>query len=661
MQPISNNAAVAESSLLKKVDRFLLEIGGSMSSGQKILVALILLTTPLCVFFVTEISVYFELRHLVAGASAITAMLSGILVLYYLSTLGIMNYHNRSIRKLNQENQQLRDVTQIHRQLSEEYLEIISEISSCSNWKLASYRTASLLIKPMSRNGKRVTVNILSVKADDLYFDASSTSAGQELVNDHFHFSIDQGITGWVVRHGKCCLVNDLNDDTEKRFFSHPAFPDIKSEMCAPIKYGNNKIIGVLDIQGTAPFEDDDMLILQTLGGQLGEIYQRLESMEVRRKLAELSISLAKRVISIRDLGTLLIEIGVVAKEVLGADVISYYYINPLDSQLKGPYTSGELLHPEVTKSADDTLTDEYLNHILSNNSVQYFEQAEDNLSYRPNDNQRLPFGPRENIKSFAVIPLLSQNGTIGLMFVNFRTHQSFEYELKSLIEIFSSLSSLAIQNCQAEEITALVRHDQLVRDLHDTVQHRLLGTERALKDMLNSGGKNGNWKSSGTAALNYLVSARKIIYNLERGEDIFSLKTILENIRWHAQLIETIYKINVILKLPEINTGVPIITWMGNQIEYVVEEVVYNAVRHSQTKKLEITVELTGNELSIRIKDFGIGFTNDQIERGLGLDNIQQRVETYLNGSLVINSEPGKGTEALVRFPVIIEFPEAL
>ncbi len=542
-------------------------------------------------------------------------------------------------------------------QLNEKFVKIISEISAYSNWKLVAHRASNEIAKAFEPRNKHVIVNILSLKANQLYFVASSSPNGQELIKDNYHFPADVGITGWVVKNNKECLVLDVKNDPEKRYFYHSAFPNVKSEMAVPIKYGENKIIGIIDIQSQASFIGDDMLVLPALGAQLGEIYRRLEFLEIRKKIADLSVSLAKRVITIHDLGMLLKETGIVAKDVLGADVISYYYMNPSDGQLKGPYVAGELLHPEIQIGTEDVLSDEFLTHILERGDIQYFEQAAESLQYRQNEKERISFIERENIESFVAIPLVTQSGTVGLMFVNFRAQQLFDDEFKGLIEIFSALSSLAIQNCQVEEITALVRHDQLIRDLHDTVQHRLLGAESALNTLLNAAASTEDKRNSGIAAMNYVASARKIIYNLERGGNIFTLKTIFENISWHANLIRSIYKIEVSLSLPEIDFSVPIMTWVGNQIEYVIEEMVYNAVQHANTPRIDIVVNLEKNDLLICVKDKGVGFDMDNVKRGMGLDNMRQRVETYLNGSLNIDAQPGQGTNISVRFPVIIDF----
>jgi len=546
-------------------------------------------------------------------------------------------------------------------QFNEKFLQIISEISSFSNWNLAAYRTANEMAINFAQRGRQVTVNILSLRANELYFDASSAPAGQDLAAAGYHFPGERGVTGWVVSNDKPCYINDVNHDPQSRYFAHHAFPDVLSELAVPIKYGDNKVVGVIDLQSGDPLTAEDLSMLQAVAVQLGGIYRRLDYLNARKKLADISVSLAKRVISIHDLGVLLKETGIVAREVLGADVVSYYYVNPSDGLLKGPYSAGELLHPaEAEKSPEDLLANEILNDVMARRDIQYIEQAENFGLVSADEEKRQPFVNREKIKSYVAIPLISDNSMLGLMFVNFRSHQTFNQEFKELIEIFSSLSSLAIQNCQGEEITALVRHNQLVRDLHDTVQHRLLGAERAINTLLNSQPGCADWKTYGAASMNYVVSARKIIYNLECGEEIFTLKTILENIRWHAHLIRAIYKIDVNLSLPEVDPSVPILTWMGNQIEYAIEEVLYNAVQHSQTTSIEILAELIDSDLSIRVVDHGLGFDAQDVLRGLGLDNIRQRVETYLNGSLQIDSHKGLGTEISIRFPVIIEFMEA-
>lgn len=77
-----------------------------------------------------------------------------------------------------------------------------------------------------------------------------------------------------------------------------------------------------------------------------------------------------------------------------------------------------------------------------------------------------------------------------------------------------------------------------------------------------------------------------------------------------------------------------------------IVQELLNNAVKHSQATTILAQVMRQENNLSITVEDNGKGFNKDEAigSHGAGLKNIKSRVD-YLQGQLDIQSVPGKGT----------------
>lgn len=87
-----------------------------------------------------------------------------------------------------------------------------------------------------------------------------------------------------------------------------------------------------------------------------------------------------------------------------------------------------------------------------------------------------------------------------------------------------------------------------------------------------------------------------------------------------------------------------------------IVREAVSNAVRHARASEIRITLVRDERGINLSIVDDGIGFDPDerpQTAAGehLGLDNMRRRADS-LGGHLSIHSEPGHGTEILLRIP---------
>jgi signal transduction histidine kinase len=88
-----------------------------------------------------------------------------------------------------------------------------------------------------------------------------------------------------------------------------------------------------------------------------------------------------------------------------------------------------------------------------------------------------------------------------------------------------------------------------------------------------------------------------------------------------------------------------------------IVQEALNNVARHAQAQEARVTLKERDGELDLEVRDDGAGFeTGPELSRsagdGLGLMGMRERAE-HLNGSLTLQSAPGKGTTISVRVPL--------
>lgn len=81
-----------------------------------------------------------------------------------------------------------------------------------------------------------------------------------------------------------------------------------------------------------------------------------------------------------------------------------------------------------------------------------------------------------------------------------------------------------------------------------------------------------------------------------------------------------------------------------------VVQEVLTNISKHAKANELHVHLRQSVNGLALIIRDTGVGFLVDKKSKGLGLQNIETRIQ-YLNGICKLKSEVGKGTTNLFLF----------
>ena len=83
-----------------------------------------------------------------------------------------------------------------------------------------------------------------------------------------------------------------------------------------------------------------------------------------------------------------------------------------------------------------------------------------------------------------------------------------------------------------------------------------------------------------------------------------------------------------------------------------MVQETLNNIIRHARAKLVTVAIEQLNGNITIEIKDDGIGFDPEQLnhaETGIGLKSIQQRC-LLINALYNIRSQPGKGTAVQIQ-----------
>jgi len=85
-----------------------------------------------------------------------------------------------------------------------------------------------------------------------------------------------------------------------------------------------------------------------------------------------------------------------------------------------------------------------------------------------------------------------------------------------------------------------------------------------------------------------------------------------------------------------------------------IVQELTTNIVKHAQATEASISLTQHDNELNIIVEDNGKGFKVGKLEtkNGMGLGSIERRVE-HLEGTMEVDSIPGKGTSIIIDIPL--------
>ncbi|MCG8183131.1 tetratricopeptide repeat-containing sensor histidine kinase [Tenacibaculum piscium] len=89
------------------------------------------------------------------------------------------------------------------------------------------------------------------------------------------------------------------------------------------------------------------------------------------------------------------------------------------------------------------------------------------------------------------------------------------------------------------------------------------------------------------------------------------------------------------------------------NRLLYLsIRETIQNCKKHAKASKVIITFVMHKNHVFLQMEDNGIGFDAKINKKGIGLQNLQERIEE-LNGTLDIKSEVGVGTLTTIQIPL--------
>ena len=83
-----------------------------------------------------------------------------------------------------------------------------------------------------------------------------------------------------------------------------------------------------------------------------------------------------------------------------------------------------------------------------------------------------------------------------------------------------------------------------------------------------------------------------------------------------------------------------------------IIQELLNNALKHSESSEIDVQVHNMDNELLIKVEDNGKGFKVNEVVKGLGLGNLESRINV-LKGEMDIDSTPDQGTSIFVHVPL--------
>jgi signal transduction histidine kinase len=231
-------------------------------------------------------------------------------------------------------------------------------------------------------------------------------------------------------------------------------------------------------------------------------------------------------------------------------------------------------------------------------------------------------------------------------------------------LELFEHETDRRLADLRRRELLATER-DRIGRDLHDGIIQSIYAAGLQLEAVASHVGE----RITGPAADELEAGGRVVMGELNRitGEirrTIFDLRSAGLETRDPERLVAEVadeLRAHGLLEISLRVDGpwrVELTDAQADELRHIVREALSNVLRHAGARRVALTLRLGADELTLEVRDDGIGFdvaaveaTDDDATQGLR--NLRRRAE-LLGARLVTRSAPGRGTRLSLTMPVV-------
>lgn len=252
-------------------------------------------------------------------------------------------------------------------------------------------------------------------------------------------------------------------------------------------------------------------------------------------------------------------------------------------------------------------------------------------------------------------MPITDGDEVLGAIYLANRRHGRFSQRDEELLAVLAAHAAIALTNARlyerSRELTLLEERHRVARELHDAVAQKLFSlrlTAEAAATLL---------PKDPARARASLDEVRELAAQAteELGQVIAELRPreladagLVETLRRRVALLNRVHDAAITFAATvqsRLSIGAEEV------VLRVVEEALHNALRHSGATHIDVSLKpARGGGLTATIADDGTGFDPGPA-RGMGLVSMKERARR-INGTLTVNSRPGKGTTLTLGVP---------
>ena len=218
--------------------------------------------------------------------------------------------------------------------------------------------------------------------------------------------------------------------------------------------------------------------------------------------------------------------------------------------------------------------------------------------------------------------------------------------------EANEEIYNLMLSQQEKIEEARVLEKKNISQELHDGVLGRLFGTRLSL-DSLNMAAS----KEAIATRAKYIQDLKRIEEDIrkvshELNTDFIGGSGFLDIIRTLLDNQTTAYKLNYEFNHDDAINWEDISNKKKIHLYRIIQESLHNIYKHANATFIKIGIRLKNNVILLSITDDGSGFDVNKAKSGIGLKNINSRVNE-INGEIRINSKKGEGTTVEIQVPI--------
>lgn len=218
--------------------------------------------------------------------------------------------------------------------------------------------------------------------------------------------------------------------------------------------------------------------------------------------------------------------------------------------------------------------------------------------------------------------------------------------------EANEEIYNLMLSQQEKIEEARVLEKKNISQELHDGVLGRLFGTRLSL-DSLNMAASEEAVKTRGK----YIQDLKKIEEDIrkvshELNTDFIGGSGFLDIIKTLLDNQTKAYQLNYEFNHDDAINWEDISNKKKIHLYRIIQESLHNIYKHANATFIKIGIRLKNNVILLSITDDGSGFDVNKAKSGIGLKNINSRVNE-INGEIRINSKKGEGTTVEIQVPI--------